>query len=37
MIPDEALFKIPVDDILEFREDTKKYYSAWTIEINKRT
>jgi hypothetical protein len=35
MIPDEALLKIPVEEILSFREDTKKYYAAWTIEINK--
>lgn len=35
MIPDEALLKIPVDEILSFREDTKKYYEAWTIEINR--
>lgn len=35
MIPDEALLKIPVEDLLSFREDTKKYYEAWTIEINR--
>lgn len=35
MIPDEALLKIPVEEILSFREDTKQYYEAWSIEINK--
>lgn len=35
MIPDEALLKIPVEEILGFREDTKKYYESWTIEISR--
>jgi hypothetical protein len=35
MIPDEALINISIDDLLEFRLDTKVYYEAWTIEINK--
>lgn len=35
MIPDAALTKISIDDILEFREKTSEYYKNWTIEINK--
>lgn len=35
MIPDEALLKISIDELLKFRQDTKAYYDAWTIESNK--
>lgn len=35
MIPDEALLKISVEDLLSFREETKQYYEGWSIEINK--
>lgn len=34
-IPDEALVQITWQDILEFRQQTKAYYEAWSIEINK--
>ena len=35
IIPDEALIQIPWQDILDFRAQTKDYYDAWTIEVNK--
>jgi len=34
-IPDEALMQIPWQDILEFRGQTKDYFDAWTVEINR--
>ncbi len=34
IIPDEALIKISLDDLLEFRQDTSKYFDAWNVVIN---
>ena len=35
IIPDEALLKISIEELLQFRQDTKDFYGAWTIIINK--
>jgi len=35
VIPDEALLKLSIDDILEYREKAKDAYQAWSVEITR--
>jgi hypothetical protein len=35
LIPDAALARISIEELLTFREDTKGYYDAWMTEVKK--
>jgi len=35
LVPDEALTHLTITDLLLFRERTRAYYEAWTIEVSK--
>lgn len=35
LIPDDALARISIEELLTFREDTKGYYDAWMTEVKK--
>lgn len=33
LIPDAALARLSIEELLTFREDTKGYYDAWITEV----